>query len=252
MMFPVFTDVVTKEQYLKWNILVRKLQSYDEYGDGKGWLFHGTDHLQATHILHSGFNSFMRDPNMAPVFWGTANIAAGFAEKKAAADSPPCILAARTADVLASGLAVADLTADDTGCSFRGYHFSDKDRAVRAASDSNPPWLTSLLNTGCIMVERGRHVKGLQRHGITTLPLHPACVTARQARLEKGDGIDIPVHQDEKLALVPASQASLFPNRWLENEAYMREFHPEQTSDIDQGDTMKQAPQYSHPTMQFR
>lgn len=226
-MFPVFTDVVTRDQHLKWNVLVQLLQRHDEYGDGTGWLFHGTDHVQATHILASGFNSFMRDPDRAPVFWGTANVAAGFAENKAAADSPPCILAARTADVLASGNAVLDTTAADTGCWFRGHPFADEGRATRAVSGRNPPWLASLLETGCLMVENGRHVQGLKRHGIEGMPLHPDCIKARQWRMGFRGGGHVPLHPKETLSLTPATGAALFPNRWSDHVEYMREFHPE-------------------------
>lgn len=212
---------------MQWNVLVRRLQALDEYGDGKGWVFHGTDHVRAIHIVNSGFNFNLNDKDTAPVFWGTANMAAGFAETKAAADSPPCILAARTRDVLSSGIAEADSTAYETGCSFRGDPYHDRGRADRAKSDQNAPWMRSLLDTGCFMVRGGSHVPRLRKYGIESLPLHPECIEARRARIDDRGRFTIPVHPMDDMIVIAATNDDLFPNRWFDNDAYMREFHPE-------------------------
>jgi hypothetical protein len=221
MFFPIFTDRVTRKQHLAWNLVVRRLQEHDDNGTGKGWLFHGTDHVRATHILDKGFNFEFEKGESMPVFWGTANIAAGFAEKKAEADSPPVLIAARTVDVLASGQAMVDETALDTGCESRGPAFLDPSIRHNLEISTPKDWQESYLATGCLMVRNGTRVQNLKLFGISNMPLHPDAPESRQNRIDWD--FTLKPHPRESLRLITEVNADLFPKGWNDHKNWIAE-----------------------------
>lgn len=180
----------------------------DDLGSGEGWLFHGTDHLSSTWILSEGFRSF-REETLPNVYWGSANIAATFAEKAASSDSPPVLLAAPTRSVLASGTPCVDQNALEAFPAGRGEPFRDWERLRPADGEPVTDWRQSYLSTGCVLMRGCRPVDGIKRYDISRFALHPDAPESRARRL--GTSWLVQPHPAETLSLEVDAEAELFP-----------------------------------------
>lgn len=166
---------LTRAQREAWDAVVAAASALPAAdGDGNGWLFHGTHHLAATHIIAEGFRDLHRrdlPPEQVHVFFADLRFAAAFAERNMDADSPPCLIAVRTSDVAHA------LRSDDR---YEGW-----------VED----WKGNLARGGAVRTTADVPMPSIRRIGIEGfgLPLHPNALPARGLRHLAGK----PVHPDD-------------------------------------------------------
>lgn len=155
-------DLLTGDQKKAWTNLLGVLSELPaENGDGQGWLFHGTDQIAATYVMNEGFRSIVNpSSDFCYGYFGDLATAQSFADKRMTADSPPAILAIRTADLLPHGIE------------------TDPNYDENAPSD----WKAYLEVGGTIRVRGNGPIKGLLQFGIAQLLLHPSAAHDRASR----------------------------------------------------------------------
>lgn len=161
-------EVLTEDQKAAWMAAVAEASMLGpETGDGRGWMFHGTDQLSSTHILLGGFRNHY-DPTEAPertfAYFGCIAAAASFAEKRMDADSPPALLAVLTSDLIAAGISI--------------------DPNYANHGDELPSdWRDHVRDGGTVRIKGGATLPSLRRFDISGIPLHPDAAEARRDRV---------------------------------------------------------------------
>lgn len=185
---------LTEGQKAAWDAAIAAASSLEpETGDGTGWMFHGTDHLSSTYILHDGFRDRLNTaeaPERTWAYFGSIAAAVHFAEERMDADSPPALLAVKTADLIAAGISIDPNYADDE-------------------TVLPPDWESHVRDGGTVRVRGGAKFPSLRRFSISEVPLHPDAFERRQDRISspmRFYGRCMP-HPDEAPHLVDIEEA---------------------------------------------
>lgn len=127
-----------------WNAGLAEARRLEADADGR-WIFHGTVMDRARAIMREGFRcpSGIVPAERNHVYWGPLRMAVNFADR---GYGRPALLAARLADVLASGTPLP-MTAFD--------------RQLDDGAPELPHWQASVAESGALRVRGGARVEGV-------------------------------------------------------------------------------------------